>query len=139
MSELSSWDDQLLGVALRDLSELVLDFDIEATGFAMAEIDLRIEGLDDAEDERDDILPMAGPPIAQTGELWQPGDHRPLCCSALDPLSWTSLMGDERAALAVTDPPTSGSMAMCRALPSISIVSLRWRRAKCPSQSSLIF
>ncbi|WP_293879740.1 ParB/Srx family N-terminal domain-containing protein [Sphingomonas sp.] len=102
LSELSSWDDQLLGAVLRDLSELNLDFDIEATGFAMAEIDLRIEGLDSPVEEAGDILSAAGPSVVQPGELWQLGDHSLVCGSALDPLSWTLLMGD---ALAITDPP----------------------------------
>jgi hypothetical protein len=30
---------------LRDLAAVELDFDLEATGFTMGEIDLRIEGL----------------------------------------------------------------------------------------------
>src|SRR4051812_23041618 len=36
-----------LGVVLHDLSALNLDFDLEATGFAMAEIELHIDGLED--------------------------------------------------------------------------------------------
>src|SRR5260370_18160241 len=45
LSETSSWDDQLLGEILRDLAAVELNFDLEATGFTMGEIDLRIEGL----------------------------------------------------------------------------------------------
>lgn len=43
LTENSTWDDQLLGEQLRDLAALDLDFSLEATGFEMGEIDLRIE------------------------------------------------------------------------------------------------
>lgn len=45
LTEISEWDDRLLAEQLKELSELNLDFDLEATGFTMGEIDLRIEGL----------------------------------------------------------------------------------------------
>src|SRR5688572_14503360 len=35
LAELSTWDEQALGAILLDLNELELDFDLEATGFAM--------------------------------------------------------------------------------------------------------
>ena len=44
----SPWDDRLLAEQLKELSVLDLDFSLEATGFEMGEIDLRIDGLDDA-------------------------------------------------------------------------------------------
>jgi ParB-like chromosome segregation protein Spo0J len=44
LTEIASWDDRLLGEQLRELSELNLDFRLEATGFDMGEIDLLIEG-----------------------------------------------------------------------------------------------
>ena len=47
LTEIASWDDRLLGEQLRELSELTLDFNLEVTGFDMAEIDLLIEGASD--------------------------------------------------------------------------------------------
>ena len=38
LTENSSWDERLLGEQLKVLSELELDFDLEVTGFEMAEI-----------------------------------------------------------------------------------------------------
>ena len=105
LAELARWDDQLLGTILLELSELDLDFDIEATGFSVAEIDLRIEGLEDATAGPEELPVCSGPPVVQPGELWAMGDHKLLCGNALDEASWKSLMGDERAALVVTDPP----------------------------------
>jgi hypothetical protein len=43
LAETSSWDEALLAETLRDLSLVELDFELEAIGFDMAEIDLRIE------------------------------------------------------------------------------------------------
>jgi len=51
LTDNSEWDDRLLAETLKELSNLELDFNIEAIGFEMGEIDLRIEGLDsDAND-----------------------------------------------------------------------------------------
>src|ERR1019366_5456134 len=45
LTDNSVWDDRLLAEQLKELSVLDLDFSLEATGFEMGEIDLRIEGL----------------------------------------------------------------------------------------------
>ena len=110
LSELAVWDDELLGQQLKDLSVLGLDFDLEATGFDMGEIDLRIaslEGLAKPDDDPADALPepQTGPPISKIGDLWHLHRHRLLCGSALDPVAFAALMGEERAVMVVTDPP----------------------------------
>ena len=46
LTDRSSWDDAALAVHLKELSELVLDFDIEDIGFELPEIDFRIQSLD---------------------------------------------------------------------------------------------
>jgi ParB-like chromosome segregation protein Spo0J len=45
LAETSSWNEVLLAETLRDLSLAELDFELEAIGFDMGEIDLRIESL----------------------------------------------------------------------------------------------
>jgi DNA modification methylase len=110
LTEIASWDDQLLAEQLQELSLLDLDFDIEVTGFEMGEIDLRIASLEDeAElgDDPADTLPElpARPPITKLGDLWLLGTHRVLCGNALECTDFDTLMGEERAALAFTDPP----------------------------------
>src|SRR5215470_11078852 len=47
LTELATWDDLLLAQQLKELSLLELDFNIEDTGFAVAEIDLRIASFED--------------------------------------------------------------------------------------------
>ncbi len=105
LSDISKWDDQALGAVLVELNDLDLDFDIEATGFAMAEIELKIEGLEAPEDETEPLLVACGPPVTQPDDLWQLGTHRLLCGNVLAAPSWERLMGNDLAALVVTDPP----------------------------------
>src|SRR5205823_3976489 len=60
LTEIATWDDRLLAQQLTELSLLGLDFDIEVTGFAVAEIDLRIAALEDLAETGDDpadVLP----------------------------------------------------------------------------------
>ena len=106
----SIWDDQLLAQQLRDLALLDLDFSLEATGFEVGEIDLRIEGLtaqSSADDDPADAIPVAqaGSPITRVGDLWLLGEHRVCCGSALDQNAYTILLNGEKAALVFSDPP----------------------------------
>lgn len=109
LTETSLWDDRLLAESLKELSELELDFSIEDTGFDVAEIDLRIEGLNekssDPEDEADALPPLAAQPISRPGDFWLLGKHRLLCGTALSSGAYERLMQGERAATVVTDPP----------------------------------
>jgi DNA modification methylase len=109
LTEIASWDDQLLAQQLKDLSLSGLDFSLEITGFEMGEIDLRIASLEDTpapDADPADVLPQApGPPVSKIGDLWLLGHHRVLCGNALDPGAFTALMGEEHAAAVFTDPP----------------------------------
>ena len=106
LTETSSWDEGMLAEHFKVLGDLDLDFDLEATGFTIGEIDLKIAGLDDAADDDADEAPIPpGPPIARYGDLWLLGRHRLLCGDSLDAASYAKLLGDERAAMVFTDPP----------------------------------
>ena len=110
LTENATWDDRLLAEQLRDLSLSGLDFDIEVTGFEMGEIDLLIHSLEDtpaAGSDPADILPevSVAPLVSKLGDLWLLGRHRVLCGNALDPETFTALMGQQRATMVFTDPP----------------------------------
>src|SRR5439155_3015057 len=110
LSETSSWDDRLLAEVFRDLAAVELDFDLEATGFSMGEIDLRIEGLSlstAGNPDPADELPVAfnQTPVSRPGDLWQLGRHRLLCGNALDQAAYERLMDGAAAGLVFTDPP----------------------------------
>jgi DNA modification methylase len=107
LGDLSDFDDAALNPILLELYEADLTFDLEATGFVMPEIELRILDLDfaGAEAAEDTILVGDGPTVTQPGDLFHLGVHRLFCGSALEASSWATLMGDDLAALVVTDSP----------------------------------
>jgi DNA modification methylase len=110
LTENSVWDDRLLAEQLKELSVVNLEFSLEATGFTMGEIDLRIEGLNSEAEEtaalRDESSdPPTGPPVTRPGDLWLLGENRVYCGSALDVASYAELMQGERAQAAFFDPP----------------------------------
>lgn len=110
LAEVAVWDEQALAEILAELAPLDLDFDLEATGFSMAEIDLHIEGLgngeDPAPDDADDLAgAAAGPPVSKLGDLWQLDRHRLLCGNASEEAAFTTLLEGKRAAMVFTDPP----------------------------------
>lgn len=103
----SQWDDAMVAAQLKELSELVLDFDIEAVGFELPELDVRIQSLDSsgAVDSADEFDAAQGPAISAPGDLWHLGPHRLYCGNALEPASYTTLMESEKAAAVITDMP----------------------------------
>lgn len=108
LTENSVWNDRLLAEQLKALSEIDLDFDLEATGFEMGEIDLRIEELsaDGGEpDGADEIPQKMTDPVSRPGDLWILGRHRLYCGSALDRAAYTTVMEGRKAAAVFTDPP----------------------------------
>ena len=107
LTEIASWDDQLLGEQLKELATLNLDFAIEATGFEMNEIDLRIEALEERKGGKDEppIPAPVGPAITRPGDLWTLGPHRLLCGDALDAQSYRLLFEGRKAAMTFADPP----------------------------------
>jgi DNA modification methylase len=107
LTENSSWDERLLGEQLKVLSELELDFDLEVTGFEIAEIDVLIDGLETLnEPDPDDRLPaIETSAVSVNGDLWQLGKHRVLCGNALIAENYEGLMDGAKADLVITDPP----------------------------------
>src|SRR6202171_4009046 len=94
LTENSAWNDRLLAEQLKELSVLDLGFSLEATGFDMGEIDLRIEGLNSSSeaDEADELSELpAGPPVTRVGDLWLLGEHRIYCWSALNAQAYATL------------------------------------------------
>jgi DNA modification methylase len=107
LTDRSSWDDDKLAVQLRELSDLVLSFEIEATGFEAPEIDFRIQSLEDVDslDQADNFRMAGGPPASAVGELWHLDNHRIYCGNALDEVAYATLMAGNNAAATFTDPP----------------------------------
>lgn len=109
LTDNSSWDENLLAQQLKALSEVELDFDLEATGFEVAEIDLVIEGLspdpDTSPDDADQLPALANQRVCQANDLWTLGRHRILCGDSRDLKTYSILMDSRKAGLVFTDPP----------------------------------
>jgi DNA modification methylase len=104
--EKSSWDEPLLAKCLQELSLLDLDFELDATGFTIREIELRIDGPSIESDNDTENIPSAsGPPISRPGDLWLLGQHRIFCGNAASHESYNTLLHNQRAAMVVIDPP----------------------------------
>jgi len=104
----AGWDKEILAIELQALVEL--DFDLELTGFSIAEADLVIAEAGDADpdapDGPDDAVELAtGLPVSRHGDLWYLGRHRLLCGDARSALDFEALLDGGRADLVFTDPP----------------------------------
>lgn len=109
LTENSEWNDRLLAEQLKELSLLDLTFELDVTGFEMAEIDLRIESLGESDltgdDPADQLPATSGPAVTKAGDLWLLGDHRIVCANALEEASYDTVLAGNKAAIIFTDPP----------------------------------
>lgn len=105
LAELSHWDEEVLKIELDELFAMDLDFQVEVTGFDILDLDRLDKPAKEAKPEVVPPVDLERPVISQPGDLWQLGEQRLFCGSALDEASYQQLLGDERAQLVVTDPP----------------------------------
>ena len=105
LAENAGWDMEILSIELQALIEL--DFDLELTGFSLAEIDLTLEhGNAAPTNNAADALPEpAGEAVSQLGDLWDLGEHRLLCGDSRSSDDVAKLMAGDVADLIFTDPP----------------------------------
>jgi DNA modification methylase len=119
LAEQATWNRKLLREQLKALSVVELDFDIEAIGFEIGEIDLLIEGTEPVtKGARDpaDALPdtPTAAQVSKPGDVWLLGHHRVLCGNSLDVSSISTLMQDCRANVVITDPPYNQAVGAIR-------------------------
>ena len=104
----AGWDRDLLAIELQGL--LDMEFDVELTGFSLAEIDSALDEARDGDpqgtDEADDRIPAVDDiPLSVPGDLWLLGRHRLLCGDARQADNFARLMNGEAADMVFTDPP----------------------------------
>jgi DNA modification methylase len=107
LAELAGWDRKLLALEFRELS-VEFDFDVSVTGFDIAEVDVLINEVNEEALNDWDKTPRINkkkPPISIPGDLWRIGEHHLFCGNALDPESYTRLLGGAKAQMVFTDPP----------------------------------
>ena len=104
----AGWDKEILAIELQALVDL--EFDVELTGFSLAEVDLAIDEANEASIEgplepEDAVPAVTGEPVTRMGDIWHLGRHRLQCGDTRDVTAMDQLMGGERADLVFTDPP----------------------------------
>ena len=109
LCEIAAWDDRLLAEALKELSAIDIDFNIEATGFTIGEIDLVIADPKEHCAEEDTVeyrVPdSTTPPVTVAGDVWQCGRHLIRCGNALESQDYDAVMQADKAAMVFADPP----------------------------------
>lgn len=106
LAEKAGWDKEILALELQHLMELDLSFEVDVTGFSLPEIDLMLQAPSDKKSDKADEVPeVATVPITQLGDIWQLGEHRVYCGSALETTSYKILLGAKKAQLVFADPP----------------------------------
>lgn len=104
----AGWDREILAIELQGLVDL--EFEVELTGFSLAEVDLVIDDATEADPEAvdlvDDVFPSPSPvTVSRRGDLWILGRHKLICGDARDPEDYKKLVCSERVDLVFTDPP----------------------------------
>lgn len=104
----AGWDREVLAIELQALIDL--EFDVEITGFSLAEVDLVLDEASDADPAGTSMPVYAIPepsnvPISRMGDVWQLGRHRLLCGDTRSFHDLATLMNGEKADLVFTDPP----------------------------------
>lgn len=104
----AGWDQELLALELQEL--LDLDFDLDLTGFALAEIDAILDGAAEADPAGEDpvldrVIEHSGPAVTRLGDIWLLGRHRLLCGDTRSADDHAALMASEIGGVVFTDPP----------------------------------
>lgn len=95
VSEYATWNDDLLNIELQDL-----DIDMSDFGF---DIDLDID--EEQEIIEDEVPEVPEEPKAKLGDIYQLGNHRLMCGSALIKEDVEKLLDNNKCELTFTDPP----------------------------------
>jgi DNA modification methylase len=103
----AGWDMEILAIELQGLMEL--GFEIELTGFELAEIDFVLTSADqsspDVVQPEDHHPEPNAQPVTRQGDLWTLGRHAVLCGDAKDEAGLLRLMDGLKADMVFTDPP----------------------------------
>lgn len=104
----AGWECEILAIELQGLVDL--HYDVELTGFSLAETDFILDDAaqadPDGSDGTDDYVPaLAATPMTRRSDLWLLGRHKLVCGDARLAEDYHALLGEERADPAFTDPP----------------------------------
>ena len=102
----AGWDEEMLRIELEALEEL--GYGLEYTGFDDEELKALFSITDDPDVEDDDFdltAALEKAAFVEPGDVWHVGKHTLMCGDATDPEQVSTLRGDAKANLMMTDPP----------------------------------
>jgi DNA modification methylase len=104
----AGWDKEILALEFQALIDL--GFDVELTGFSLAEIDFTLDETAEsnpanASGPEDEVPEPATTPISVSGDIWLLGRHKVICGDARSSDVYDALLGDETVDIIFTDPP----------------------------------
>lgn len=103
LGETGSWDLDALKIELSDLADIEVNLDV--LGFTPQQLDIIITDDDAEREEAEPDTPADTPIVSSIGDCFLLGRHRIICGNALEPATYKNLMGDDRAAVVVSDAP----------------------------------
>lgn len=103
VAEYATWDDELLGLEIRELDDM--EFDLDLVGFEDKELAGLLLDSRFGTTEEDEVPEPPADPVTQPGDLITLGEHRVLCGDATERRSYRELLGTVKPALVVSDPP----------------------------------
>ena len=91
----AGWDTEILAIELEFLTTTDIDFDVEITGFEIAEIDLLLDQPAPVEPEPGDEVPSpADLAITRFGDIWEAGERSNLAADDLRQIAKMSTKSD---------------------------------------------
>lgn len=109
----AGWDREILAIELQGLIDL--DFEVELTGFSLAEIDLVLDEAGEADPNlpdsaEDTFAVVSGPAVSRWGDVWIMGRHKLICGDARGKSDYALLLESEQVDMVFTDPPYNVSI-----------------------------
>lgn len=104
----AGWDKDILAIELQALVDFA--FDVELTGFSLAEIDFVLDEAGEADPDvpdaaEDAVSNVTGPAVSRMSDVWILGRHKLICGDARSSDDYERLLGNERVDMVFTDPP----------------------------------
>lgn len=108
--ELGEWDVEILREVVLELS--ATEFDLTVTGFTAPELDfIVLDPTPELSSDLNKVPDEATNVTSMLGDLWTLGDHLLLCGSATEAGSYEALLGEDKVAMVLTDPPYNVKIA----------------------------
>jgi DNA modification methylase len=94
-----------LDILKEELKSIQDELDQTITGFNLEELEDVLQITEDEVYEDDPDVELPEEPKAQTGDIWQLGNHKLICGDSTKQETYIKLLGNDSVDLVVTDPP----------------------------------